>query len=89
MIRKPNVKRDVDNNLYQFSGAEDDRCLVSYMENNDADWALWALRVVLREGWRRRQGRETWGALDRAWDGWRNTRFRELLGRMFEVRQGP
>lgn len=64
-------------------------CLVSYMENNDADWALWALQgsYYVRDGVVDKD--ETWGALDRAWAGWRNPRFRELLGRMFDVSQGP
>ena len=64
-------------------------CLVSYMENNDADWALWALQgsYYVRDGVVDKD--ETWGALDRAWSGWRNPRFRELLGKMFESTQGP
>lgn len=64
-------------------------CLVSYMENNDADWALWALQgsYYVRDGVVDKD--ETWGALDGAWSGWRNPRFRELLGKMFESTQGP
>ncbi|MBE3044616.1 cellulase family glycosylhydrolase [Candidatus Bathyarchaeota archaeon] len=64
-------------------------CLVSYMESNDADWALWALQgsYYVRDGVVDKD--ESWGALDRDWGGWRNPKFRELLGGMFEVTQGP
>lgn len=64
-------------------------CLVSYMEHNDADWALWALQgsYYVRDGVVDKE--ETWGALDKAWAGWRNPRFKTLLGKMFESTQGP
>ncbi|SPO00561.1 uncharacterized protein DNG_03309 [Cephalotrichum gorgonifer] len=64
-------------------------CLVSYMDNNDADWALWAIQgsYYVRDGVVDKD--ETWGALNRDWSGWRNPRFRELLGKMFDVKQGP
>ena len=64
-------------------------CLVSYMESNDADWALWALQgsYYVRDGVVDKD--ESWGALNRAWADWRNPRFRDLLGNMFESKQGP
>jgi endoglucanase len=64
-------------------------CMVNWMEGNDADWALWAIqgsyyvrdRVIDKE--------ETWGALDKNWTDWRNRAFKGMLGKMWDVTQGP
>jgi endoglucanase len=64
-------------------------CLVGYMENNDADWSHWALQgsYYVREG--KVDIDESWGALDNSWSGWRNPEFKGMLGKMFQVTQGP
>ncbi|PKS06797.1 hypothetical protein jhhlp_006872 [Lomentospora prolificans] len=64
-------------------------CLVSYMENNDADWALWAIQgsYYVRDGVL--DNEETWGALDRDWKDWRNKDFKSLLGNMWTTTQRP
>ncbi|KAJ2926136.1 hypothetical protein H1R20_g10952, partial [Candolleomyces eurysporus] len=64
-------------------------CLVQYMENNDAEWAYWALQgsYYVREG--RVNFDETFGLLNSDWSGWRNSSFPRTLGRMFDVTQGP
>lgn len=64
-------------------------CLVGYMENNDADWAHWAIQgsYYVRNG--RVDLDESWGALDHSWSGWRNPDFKGMLGKMFQVTQGP
>ncbi|KAH8168438.1 cellulase (glycosyl hydrolase family 5) domain-containing protein [Sarocladium implicatum] len=64
-------------------------CLVGYLEGNDADWSHWAVQgtYYVRDG--RIDYDETWGALDKDWNNWRNPAFKGLLGRLFEVSQGP
>jgi hypothetical protein len=64
-------------------------CLVGYMENNDADWAHWAVQgsYYIRQG--TANANETWGALDYEWSDWRNPKFKAMLGNMFDVVQGP
>lgn len=64
-------------------------CLVGYMENNDADWALWSIAgsYYIREGIV--DFEDTWGALEKSWTRWRNPKFKEMLGMMFQVTQGP
>lgn len=64
-------------------------CLVSYMENNDADWAHWALQgsYYVRDGVLDKE--ETWGALDYGWGNWRNPAFKRRLGKMFDMTQRP
>lgn len=64
-------------------------CLVGYMEANDADWAHWAVQgsYYIREG--NVDVDETWGALDNSWSDWRNTEFKGMLGKMWDVTQGP
>lgn len=64
-------------------------CLVGYMTNNDADWALWAIQgsYYIRNGVV--DYNETWGVLDYSWTGWRNPEFPALLGAMWNVTQGP
>lgn len=76
------------------SGLSDDdyhylTCLVGYMENNDADWALWAIQgsYYVRNGVVGYN--ETWGVLDYDWSTWRNPAFSPLLGTMWNVTQGP
>ncbi|KAH6687489.1 cellulase [Plectosphaerella plurivora] len=65
------------------------RCLVDWLESNDADWAIWAIQgsYYIRQG--RIDADETWGALDRGWNDWRNPQFKGLLRGMFSVTQGP
>ena len=65
------------------------KCIVPYMENNDADWALWAVQggYYLREGMV--DADESYGLLDHNWGDWRNATFKDALGNMFEVTQGP
>ncbi|PHH61042.1 hypothetical protein CDD81_810 [Ophiocordyceps australis] len=65
------------------------KCLVKYMESNDADWALWAIQgsYYIRAG--KIDRNETWGALDYEWKDWRNSKFKNMLGGMFYMTQGP
>ena len=65
------------------------KCLVGYMEGNDADWALWAVQgsYYVREG--TVDYDEGYGLLDHEWKDWRNGTFKEALGGMFEMTQGP
>ena len=65
------------------------KCLVSYMEGNDADWAVWALQggYYLREGVV--DSDESYGLLTHDWSTWRNATFKAALGTMFEMTQGP
>ncbi|TFK24827.1 glycosyl hydrolase family 5 protein/cellulase [Coprinopsis marcescibilis] len=65
------------------------RCLVSYLESNDADWAYWALQgsYYVREA--RVDFDESFGVLNKDWSGWRNGSFTSTLGRLFDVTQGP
>ncbi|PSS03771.1 glycoside hydrolase family 5 protein [Coniella lustricola] len=64
-------------------------CLVGYMENNDAEWALWAVQgsYYVRNGVV--DYNETWGVLDFDWATWRNPEFAPLLGTMWNITQGP
>lgn len=64
-------------------------CLVGYMTNNDAEWALWAIQgsYYLRNG--AVDYNETWGVLDYTWSQVRNPQFSGLLGAMWNVTQGP
>lgn len=64
-------------------------CLVEYMENNDADWALWALQgsYYVRDG--NLDNDESYGLLDYEWNDARNMEFKGLLGEMVDVTQGP
>lgn len=64
-------------------------CLVGYMEDNDAEWAVWALQgsYYVRDGVVDYD--EGWGLLDHDWSGWRNPDFPSMLGGMWNVTQGP
>lgn len=64
-------------------------CLVEYMESNDADWALWAVQGSYYVRGKTVDYNETWGALDYDWSGWRNPKFKSMLGKMVDVTQGP
>lgn len=64
-------------------------CLVGYMENNDADWAHWAVQGSYYVRDKTVDYNETWGALDYEWSDWRNPKFKGMLGNMFAVTQGP
>lgn len=76
------------------SGLSDDdynylTCLVGYMTNNDAEWALWAIQgsYYIRNGVI--DYNETWGVLDYTWSEPRNPEFSALLGTMWNATQGP
>lgn len=64
-------------------------CLVEYMEDNDAEWALWAVQgsYYVREG--TIDYNETWGLYNYEWKDLRNSAFPALLGNMWKVTQGP
>ncbi|KAK1832336.1 glycoside hydrolase [Podospora conica] len=65
------------------------RCLVEYLEENDADWGVWVLggSYYVRNG--NVDHEESYGLLDYEWRDWRNPRFKGMLGRMWNVTQGP
>jgi endoglucanase len=76
------------------SGLSDDdfsylQCLVGYLEGNDADWALWSIAgsYYIREG--QVDFEDSWGAVGKDWAGWRNPQFKGMLGRLFDITQGP
>ncbi|KAK0753080.1 glycoside hydrolase family 5 protein [Schizothecium vesticola] len=64
-------------------------CLREWLEENDADWGVWALggSYYVRQG--RVDDDEGFGLLDYEWKGWRNERFKGMLGGMWNVTQGP
>lgn len=64
-------------------------CLVEYMEDNDAEWAYWALQgsYYVRDGTVNLD--ESFGVLNSDWSDWRSSSFSEQLGKMWEVTQGP
>lgn len=64
-------------------------CLVGYMTNNDAEWALWALQgsYYVRDG--NVDSDESWGVMNHDWTGWRNPGFPGRLKAMWNVTQGP
>jgi len=82
MTGGPNQGLSNDDNRYL-------KCLVGYMENNDADWALWALQgsYYIRDG--KTDYDEGWGALSGDWSGWRNPQFPKMLGKMWQMQQTP
>ena len=65
------------------------RCLIDYIQGNDADWALWAIQGGYYVRDRIIDAEETWGAMDRDWNGWRNPKFKGMLGNIFKVQQRP
>ncbi|KAL1874286.1 hypothetical protein Daus18300_003650 [Diaporthe australafricana] len=64
-------------------------CLTSYMTSNDADWAVWALQGTYYARNGKADYEETWGLLDEDWTTWRNPKFPGMLGKMWNVTQGP
>ncbi|KFH44162.1 Endoglucanase-like protein [Hapsidospora chrysogenum ATCC 11550] len=78
-----------DNDGLSDEGYEFLTCLVGYLEGNDADWALWSIAgsYYIREGTVDRE--DNYGALTKDWSGWRNEKFKGMLGKMWEVTQGP
>lgn len=65
------------------------RCMVSYMENNDADWAVWAIQGSYYVRDKKVDSDESWGLVKHDWSGWRNPAFAGRLGKMWNVTQGP
>lgn len=65
------------------------KCLVSYMEDNDAEWAYWALMGSYYVRDKTANKDETFGLLATDWSGWRNGTFPTTLGKMMTVTQGP
>jgi endoglucanase len=65
------------------------KCVVEYQESNDGDWALWALQgnYYVRDGEVDKD--EPWGLVNSDWTAWRNPAVKDLLGKMWEVTQGP
>lgn len=65
------------------------RCLVQYMEDNDADWAAWALQgsYYVRDG--TVDSDEGYGLLTKNWTTWRNPAYPAALGAMWNMTQGP
>ncbi|KAK4193960.1 glycoside hydrolase [Podospora australis] len=64
-------------------------CLISYMQNNDAEWAVWAVQgsYYIRDG--QVDLDEGWGMMNHEWQGWRNHKFPERLGDMWKMKQKP
>ncbi|KAL2018929.1 hypothetical protein VTK56DRAFT_10296 [Thermocarpiscus australiensis] len=64
-------------------------CLVSYMQSNDADWAVWAVQgsYYVRDGVVDYD--EGWGLMNYEWMGWRNPAFPGKLGDMWKMTQQP
>lgn len=65
------------------------RCLVSYMENNDADWAVWAIQGDYYVRDKMTNAEETWGLMNSNWTGWRNPAFPGMLRNMWKMTQQP
>jgi hypothetical protein len=65
------------------------KCLVEYMESNDADWSVWALQgsYYVRDATVNMD--EGYGLLTQDWSTWRNPNFKSLLGKMLDVTQTP
>lgn len=64
-------------------------CLVQYMESNDADWAVWAIQGSYYIRSSVIDYDESYGLLTHNWSAWRNPKFSAMLGRMWQVTQGP
>jgi len=59
------------------------------MQGNDADWAYWALQGDYYVRDKTVNKEETYGLFNKDWNGWRNDNFRNLVGKMMDVVQGP
>ncbi|KAL2134184.1 hypothetical protein VTI74DRAFT_805 [Chaetomium olivicolor] len=78
----------------EFDGLseKDDRylkCLVSYMQGNDADWAVWAVQGSYYVRDKIVDYDESWGLMNHDWSGWRNPKFPGMLGDMWKMTQQP
>ncbi|KAH8600916.1 glycoside hydrolase superfamily [Bisporella sp. PMI_857] len=64
-------------------------CLYGYMKSNDMDWALWAIQgtYYVRQG--QANYDESWGLMDRDWNGARNPTFLGKYPDIFKQTQGP
>ncbi|RYP10463.1 hypothetical protein DL764_000646 [Monosporascus ibericus] len=72
---------------------DDDRayfdCLKGYVLDNDSEWAIWGIMgsYYFRDG--QVDYDEPYGVLNRDWEDFRNPKLLELLGKMFDMTQGP
>lgn len=64
-------------------------CIRQYMENNDAEWVYWGLMGSYYVREQRTNFDEGFGLLNANWSGWRNSSFPSIVGRMFDMTQGP
>lgn len=65
------------------------QCLVQYMESNDAEWAVWAVQGSYYVRDSIVDYDEDYGLLTHDWSEWRNSAFSGMLGKMWNVTQGP
>ncbi|PSN63778.1 glycosyl hydrolase family 5 protein/cellulase [Corynespora cassiicola Philippines] len=65
------------------------RCLIDYLEGNDAEWAYWAIMGSYYVRDQQANYDESFGLLDREWNDWRNSTTPRLLAGIFAVTQGP
>lgn len=77
-----------------YQGLSDDHygyltCLVKYMESNDADFAVWAIQGSYYVRSSTVDYNETWGLLTHDWSELRNPAFPGMLGKMWQMTQGP
>ncbi|KAL2271905.1 hypothetical protein VTJ83DRAFT_1276 [Remersonia thermophila] len=71
---------------------KDDRylkCMVSWLESNDADWAIWAIQGSYYARDKRADADESWGAMNHNFSGWRNPAFPAMLKGMWNMTQTP
>ncbi|KIY64332.1 glycoside hydrolase family 5 protein [Cylindrobasidium torrendii FP15055 ss-10] len=64
-------------------------CLVGWMKGNDMDWALWALQGTYYVREEETEKEESWGLIDKEWEGLRNEKFPSMIVDLFEMTQGP
>ncbi|KAL1967563.1 hypothetical protein VTN77DRAFT_3078 [Rasamsonia byssochlamydoides] len=65
------------------------QCLVQYMESNDAEWTVWAVQGSYYVRDSTVDYDEDYGLLTHDWSEWRNPAFPGMLGKMWNVTQGP
>ncbi|CAA7257417.1 unnamed protein product [Cyclocybe aegerita] len=84
MTGGPSANQGLSNADYNYL-----RCLVQYLEGNDAEWAVWALQGSYYVRNQVVDYDESFGLLTRDWSAWRNPAFPGMLGGMWRVTQGP